>query len=499
MLPALLSVALAAPPGDLPPVGTGVPHLDHELSGLRPTQSAPPPMNPAPMPDVVVYGYLPYWVGGLDVVPWTHITHLAIFSVGLNSDGTLNSTSRWTSIAGEAVATAHSYGVKVHITITSFYDTETNSMLGNTSYRAACVSALASQVAAYGADGVNVDFEGLDSSYGDEFVSFIRELNAAVDEVYIATPAIDWNGAFDYDQLAANSNGLFIMGYGYHWTGGDPGPNAPLHGGSPWSNYSLEWSVNDYVTYDAPKSKIILGLPLYGQTWPTTSNTVPGTATGDGSSIVMYNAIAEAAQYGRHYDTVTDTPYYFSNSTHQTFYDDTDSIRAKVAYAVEQGLGGVGFWALGYDAGDPGFWSMMEEETTSPVSSDDSGDPGDDTGDPGGLPVARAGQDILAYLGQTVVLNGSASTGDTFAWTQESGPETELRGADSDKPRITPELEGTYRFSLVTSAGGVESAPDTVNVVVSTPGSGTCSTGARGGFAAAFLAMAFVFRRRARG
>lgn len=488
MLPMMLTAALAAPPPDLT-------HSAHELARLRPAQSSPPPLGPAPTPDVVVYGYLPYWVGGLDVVPWTQITHLAIFSVGLNSDGSLNNTSRWTSIAAEAVETAHSYGVKVHITITSFYDTETNSVLGSASNRAACVAALASQVQAYGADGVNVDFEGLDSAYREEFVSFIQELNAAVDEVYLATPAVDWSGAFDYDQLAASSDGLFIMGYGYHWTGGDPGPNAPLRGGDPWSDYSLAWSVDDYIENDAPRNKVILGLPLYGQEWPTTSNAVPGSATGDGSSIVMSDAVAEAAQYGRRYDTVTDTPYYFPSATSQTWYDDTESIRAKVAYAVDEGLLGVGFWALGYEAGDAGFWAMMAEETVSDAQTDDTGD----SDVPEGGPVARAGQDILAYVGQTVVLNGSASSGDTFAWTQQSGPETELRGADSDKPRFTPALEGTYRFALVVSSDGAESAPDTVNVVISAAPGGACASGGPAGPGAVFLALALLFRRRAPG
>ena len=95
----------------------------------------------------------------------------------------------------------------------------------------------------------------------------------------------------------------------------------------------------------------------------------------------------EADQYGRRYDTVTDTPYYFPSSTRQTWYDDTDSVRAKVAWAVAEGIQGVGFWALGYDAGDPAFWAMMEEETTS-ETPDDSGDPGDDTGDDTGTPGA---------------------------------------------------------------------------------------------------------------
>ncbi|MEC7987401.1 MAG: glycosyl hydrolase family 18 protein, partial [Myxococcota bacterium] len=62
---------------------------------------------------------------------------------------------------------------------------------------------------------------------------------------------------------------------GYHWKGGDPGPVDPLFGGSPWSVYSLEWTVEDYRDKGVPDNKIILGLPLYGREWPTENNDVP--------------------------------------------------------------------------------------------------------------------------------------------------------------------------------------------------------------------------------
>ena len=194
----------------------------------------------------------------------------------------------------------------------------------------------------------------MSSTHKSQLVSLVEELKERVDEVTVATPAIDWLGAYDYDALANASDGLFIMGYGYHWSGGDPGPLAPLYGGSPWSDYSLDWSVDDYLYYGAPADKIILGLPLYGRDWPTTSNSVPGSATGTGSSIVISSAISEAATYGRLYDTVTDTPYYFPDSVSQVWYDDNTSVREKISYAVDQNLLGVGFWALQYEGGDPG-------------------------------------------------------------------------------------------------------------------------------------------------
>ena len=317
-------------------------------SPARPPADPPsgPTAPPTAGPDVWVYGFLAYWTDGPDALDWDRLTHVAIFNVDLNSDGSVDGDSYWHAWAPEAVALAEPYGVKIHLTLTCFSDSVMDAVLPNPSVRGRTVEALGELVDEYGAHGVNIDCEGMDSYLRDDLVDFVAEVGDRVGEVTVATPAIDWNGSYDYDALAAASDGLFIMGYGYHWSSGDPGPVAPLHGGDPWSDYSLSWSVDDYIYYGAPPDKIILGLPLYGRDWPSTSNAIPGDATGDGSAVVMSTAVDEAEIYGRNYDAVTDTPYYFPDSRSQVWYDDTDSIREKVSYAVGEGLLGVGFWAL---------------------------------------------------------------------------------------------------------------------------------------------------------
>ncbi|MFT5685786.1 MAG: spore germination protein, partial [Myxococcota bacterium] len=358
----LHTVAMAGTPQELPgelPLGA---HHRHLLQlGAPDASPPPPPAIPPPAsggPDVTVYGYHAYWSGSPLDLDFTRLTHVAVFNVDLNDDGTLSDTSRWTDHAAELVPLAHSYGVKVHLCMTSFYDSTTNAVLASSSKRATAIAELKALVDAYGADGVNVDIEGLDYSQKQNMVTFIEELAAEVDEVVIATPAIDWLGAFDYDALAYASDGLFIMGYGYHWSGGNPGPLAPLYGGGIWSDYSLEWTVEDYLTNGAPADKIILGLPLYGREWPTSSSTIPGTATDDGDAVFMSSAVSQAASGGADWDTTTHTPYILESNS-QLWYDNTDSIRDRTAYAVEAGIQGIGFWALTYEGGDPEFWQMI--------------------------------------------------------------------------------------------------------------------------------------------
>ncbi len=84
-------------------------------------------------------------------------------------------------------------------------------------------------------------------------------------------------------------------------------------------------------------------------------------------------------------------------------------------------------------------------------------------------PEAEAGDDQLVTVGETVVLDGSASSdpdvGDalTYTWSQVSGPAVGLTGDDTATASFTPSEAGTYVFELTVDDGSI-SATDTVTV-----------------------------------
>jgi subtilase family serine protease len=96
---------------------------------------------------------------------------------------------------------------------------------------------------------------------------------------------------------------------------------------------------------------------------------------------------------------------------------------------------------------------------------------------PNEAPVANAGPDRLGFVGQSVTMDGSASSdpdGDplTFAWSFASVPagsqltDTALIGATTAAPSFMPDADGTYVLSLVVHDGLEASQVDTAAVYV---------------------------------
>jgi chitodextrinase len=89
-------------------------------------------------------------------------------------------------------------------------------------------------------------------------------------------------------------------------------------------------------------------------------------------------------------------------------------------------------------------------------------------------PTAHAGPDQTVWTNTLVTLDGSASTDSegaslTYAWTQTEGPLVGLSDPSAIKPVFTPNLAGTFKFSLIVSDGTNISQPDVVLIIANEP------------------------------
>jgi spore germination protein YaaH len=244
-----------------------------------------------------------------------------------------------------------------------------------------------------GVDGINVDVELLPAEHVLDYGVFVGRLRAALRErvpdaqVSVATQANERGAAMAVAAAAAGADRIFLMGYDYHWAGSDPGASAPIER-LDGEVKDLVWSLDLYGALGVPVDRTILGLPLYGMTWPTIGPGVGSPATGRGDtwvprlnlrvfedpdfeptyepiqSVEFYSVPADGAGEGSGGEASGEATGSGSESAepgwNAVYYDSPRSLAPKLALADERGLAGAGFWAIGYERGLPGYTDLIK-------------------------------------------------------------------------------------------------------------------------------------------
>jgi spore germination protein YaaH len=171
---------------------------------------------------------------------------------------------------------------------------------------------------------------------------------------------------YDYGGIAPVVDRIRVMAYDYSTA--DAGPIAPLD----WVRTAVEGTAE---ASGAPE-KLVLGIPLYGYNWPTTTfGTCPPAEDVGRTSVTIrnvadlvalrgatpvYDAVTGEWSFG--YDLVIDDGATACTQRRQVNYVDSDGARLRIDMAREAGFGGVSLWALGYD--DDSLWAAIEPVIT---------------------------------------------------------------------------------------------------------------------------------------
>lgn len=321
-----------------------------------------------------VFGYLPYWEyanGAQYTLKYDLLTHIALFDFAASTTGTLTNPSGWpwTSL----INTAHSKGVKVIMCVTNFDGAEIHTILNSATVKQALIQNIASKIQTYNLDGVNIDFEGLQTAdRGTVINTFMSELTNYIHtslpgkEVSFAGPAVNWSG-WNFSGLANSCDYIFIMGYDFFgsWST-TSGPSAPLVGGS----YNITNTVvSQYGTVvNTMPDKLILGVPYFGTHFITETEYPGSTVTSYVNSPRFSSAYPASQTYGYLWNATYKVPWYKyleSNKWHQVWFDDDSSLALKYDLAITKNLKGVGMWALNYDNGRVELWNLIKRKFSS--------------------------------------------------------------------------------------------------------------------------------------
>ncbi|GIZ38126.1 hypothetical protein CKM354_000154900 [Cercospora kikuchii] len=222
-----------------------------------------------------------------------------------------------------------------------------------------------------GLDGLDIDWEYPKSdAEADDFVKLLRECRQELDKysatlpnrphflLTIACPAgetnIRWLKLREMDQCLDFWN---LMAYDFagswdssagHMANIFPSAHTPQS-----TPFSTDQAVQRYVNGGVPRSKIVLGMPLYGRAFQNTDG--PGTpfnGVGEGSwenGVWDYKSLPRPnAQV--HHDPQTISSWCYDPATRTMVSYDTPAVAAqKVEYIKQTGLGGAMWWETSGD------------------------------------------------------------------------------------------------------------------------------------------------------
>ena len=327
-----------------------------------------------------VVGYLPYWeYDSYPLLDYGLLTQINFFSAELDPYGNIVNDHNWNDLY--FITYAQERNVRVKLCATLFGQNELATLLSDSLNRQNAINNLLDIVTNRNADGIDIDFELLPASQRDNLVLFMEELsNAFHDEIddpiiTMATPAVDWNNAWDYNSLAQITDGLFVMGYNYFYSGSSTaGPVSPLGG----YYYDLEYTLNDYLQKTENQSdKIILGLPYYGYDWPVINDEINSSTINLGTARIYSTAESMAQNYGYMWNDESSSAWFSYQEGlqwNQCWYDDSLSLAHKYQFAIDNGIAGVGIWALGYDDGHDELWGALYDNFIYSLEGDVNND-----------------------------------------------------------------------------------------------------------------------------
>ncbi len=262
------------------------------------------------------------------------------------------------------VEKAHKAGLQVWGVLDNFnYRNETKesvdeyAVLSSPAKRQKLINGITGTAVNLGLDGINLDFEQVQSQTGPHYAQFLRELSVVCRQNDLILSVDDYvpfqfNEHYRLDVQGQVADYVIIMGYDEHWHGSkNPGSVASIN----YVTNGIEKTISE-----VPAKKVINALPFYTIVWTTNGANVTD------EYLTMNNTPDFLKQFSTkpEWDEVTCQNYLEWNSAaglKQVWLEDADSIRVKLNVMSANEIGGVAVWRLGY--GTDTVWELIRAYT----------------------------------------------------------------------------------------------------------------------------------------
>lgn len=250
---------------------------------------------------------------------------------------------------------AHELGLEVWVLTDDFTkDNTLNALLSNTTTRIALENNLVNAVRNCGADGLNIDYEHINSDNGDNFAQFLRELSILTHKYNIVLSVDNYppsGGSFQYrrDEQGIVVDYVIVMGYDEHWAGGG-------EAGSVASISYVENGIADTIAAGVPANKLINAIPFYTRIWQTEGSDVTC------STVDMPTSFDWISKHGIEttWDEETCQNYgslQSGTALFEVWLEDTSSLQVKLTIMEKYNISGVACWKLGLEYAD--VWPLI--------------------------------------------------------------------------------------------------------------------------------------------